>query len=238
MGHLLSKSSYIRSLQCIKSLYLYKKFYHLRDPLPAERKLRFEQGHNIGKLAWQLFPGGVDASPYHVSRFNESVEFTKKLIAQKTKVIYEAAFIFNDVLVALDILVLDGDEWKAFEVKSSTAISETYRNDAALQYYVLNGTGLPLKDFSIIYLNKHHSEITDGDTTENIFQYTSVIEECKTHTDTINDHIQQLRFVLANKKIPQIEMGNHCNKPYTCDFKGLCTKNLEQISTGLFEIIE
>lgn len=235
---LLSKSSYIRSLQCIKSLYLYKNFYHLRDPLPVERRIRFEQGHNIGKLAWQLFPGGVDASPQHISRFNESVEFTKKLVEQKTKVIYEAAFIFNDVLVALDILVLEGDWWKAYEVKSSTSISQTYRNDAALQYYVLNGSGLPLKDFSIIHLYKHHSEITNEDNAENIFQYTSVIEECKSHTGKINAHIQDLRYVLANKRIPQIEMGVHCHQPYTCDFIGLCTKNHEQINTGLFEAIE
>ena len=235
MAHLVSKSSYIRSLQCVKSLYLYKNFYRLRDPLPLERKIRFEQGHNIGKLAWQLFPGGVDASPTHISRFNESVELTKQLIMLKTKVIYEAAFIFNDVLVALDILIFDNDGWKAYEVKSSTSISETYMNDAALQYYVLSGSGLLLKDFSIIHLNKHHSEIEDTDTAENIFQISSIIEECKMHTEDINSHIQNMRFILAGKTIPQVEMGAHCNQPYTCDFIGLCSKNNEVINTGLFE---
>lgn len=235
MSHLLSKSSYIRSLQCIKSLYLYKNFYQLRDPLPPERKARFEQGYNVGKLAWQLFPGGVDASPSHISRFKESVEFTKQLIAQRTKVIYEAAFIFNDVLIALDILVWEVDGWKAYEVKSSTSISETYRSDAALQYYVLNGAGLLLKDFSIVHLKKHHSEITTDDALENIFQFTSVIEECKRQTEKIDAHIQNMRFVLADKKIPQIEMGTHCNQPYTCDFIGLCTKSKNEINLGLFE---
>ncbi len=231
---LFSKSTYIRSLQCIKSLYLYKNFYSLRDPLPPERKLRFEQGHNIGKLAWQLFPGGVDASPSHISRFNESVVLTSLLIVKKTKVIYEAAFVFNDVLVALDLLVFDGDGWKAYEVKSSTSISETYINDAALQYYVLTGTGLPLKDFSIIHLKKHHRDITTVDALENIFQITSVVEECKLQTEKINSHIEDLRFVLADKKIPQIEMGTQCNQPYTCDFIGFCSKNKEEINTGLF----
>ena len=121
MSHLLSKSTYIRSLQCIKSLYLYKNFYQLRDPLPPERKVRFEQGHNVGKLAWQLFPGGVDASPIHISRFKESVQLTQNLIAQRTTVIYEAAFIFNEVLVALDILVRDGDSWRATAIAGRRA---------------------------------------------------------------------------------------------------------------------
>ena len=179
----------------------------MRDPLPPERKARFEQGHNVGKLAWQLFPGGVDASPVHISRFSESVELTQSLIAQRTNIIYEAAFIFNDVLIALDILVRDADGWNAYEVKSSTSISETYQSDAALQYYVLNGSGLPLKDFSIIHLKKHHSEITTDDALENIFKFTSVAENCKMQTEKIDEHIQNMRFVLANKKIPQVANG-------------------------------
>lgn len=208
----------------------------MRDPLPVERRIRFEQGRNIGKLAWQLFPGGVDASPEHIIRFNESVALTQSLIEEKTKVIYEAAFVFNDVLVALDILVLDGNGWKAYEVKSSASISQAYKNDAALQYYVLNGSGLPLNDFSIIHLQKHHSEITPDDVAENIFQYTSVMEECKLQTEKINEHIQHLRFILANKKVPQVAMGTHCKQPYICDFIGLCTKYQEEINTGLFEV--
>ncbi len=234
MAHLLSKSTYIRSLQCVKSLYLYKNFYNQRDPLPEERKVRFEKGHDIGKLAWQLFPGGVDASPNHISRFNESVQLTKQLIIAKTKVIYEPAFIFDDVLIALDMLVYDDAGWKAYEVKSSTSISETYLNDAALQYYVLNGAGVLLRDFSIIHLTKNYAEITSRDKVETIFSVKSVADQCKLQHDTIAIHIQNMRFVLANKKIPQVEMSDHCNRPYTCDFIGLCTKHNATINTGLF----
>lgn len=237
MKHLLSKSSYIRSLQCIKSLYLYKNFYHLRDPLPPGRKLRFEQGHNIGKMAWQLFPSGVDASPTHISRFNESITLTKELIALQTKVIYEAAVIFNDVLIALDMLVWEGDGWRAYEVKSSTSVSQTYLNDAALQYYVLAGSGLIIKDFSIVYLKKHHTEIVDNDSLSEIFQTVSVLEECKEQSTSIQLHIDHLRYILADKKIPQINMGSQCNTPYTCDFVGHCTHHNEVPTRGLFQSV-
>ena len=59
----LSKSTFIRGLQCEKSLYLYKHFFNLKDPVPAAQKAIFDQGTKIGLLAQQLFPRGVDASP-------------------------------------------------------------------------------------------------------------------------------------------------------------------------------
>ena len=37
----------------------------------------------------------------------------------------------NNVLAALDILVKDEEGWKAYEVKSSTKVSETYIKDAS-----------------------------------------------------------------------------------------------------------
>ena len=59
----LSKSTFIRGLQCEKSLYLYKHHYRLKDPTPSSLQAVFDQGTNIGLLAQELFPYGADASP-------------------------------------------------------------------------------------------------------------------------------------------------------------------------------
>ena len=72
------------------------------------------------------------------------------------KVIYEAAFMFNEVLSIADIVVMEKGGAKVFEVKSSTSISETYLNDAALQYYVISSLGIRIKDFSIVYINNQY----------------------------------------------------------------------------------
>ncbi len=74
----------------------------------------------------------------------------------KVNTIYEAVFQYDDVLIMLDILVRDGNSWKAYEVKSSRAISATYLTDAALQYYVLEGSSTGISDFSLIYVNKDY----------------------------------------------------------------------------------
>jgi len=70
----LSKSTFIRGLQCEKSLYLYKHHYRLKDPTPSSLQAVFDQGTNIGLLAQELFPYGADASP--VSTFFQLIFFS------------------------------------------------------------------------------------------------------------------------------------------------------------------
>jgi len=49
--HVLSKSTFIRGNQCLKSLYLNKKRPFLRDKLSPEQLEKFRRGHNVGFLA-------------------------------------------------------------------------------------------------------------------------------------------------------------------------------------------
>ena len=74
----LSKSTYIRGLQCLKSLYLNKHRSFLRDRLSEEQLAKFARGHAIGKVARQLFPGGVEIP----APSEASARKTQKLIAE------------------------------------------------------------------------------------------------------------------------------------------------------------
>src|SRR5438552_3290757 len=103
MADLLSKSSLIRSMQCVKSLYLHKKYPQLRDPVSEEQQAIFSRGHEVGSLARQLFPGGTDVGWNSPKDFDRSVSLTAHEMASGAKVLYEASFLWNDVLVAADI---------------------------------------------------------------------------------------------------------------------------------------
>ena len=137
MKYKLSKSTFIRGLQCEKSLYLYKKHYKLKDPISPSLQAIFDQGNQVGLLAQELFPGGIDSSPSSHLKMMESVIKTKEFLDKGESIIYEATFTYNEVLAALDILVRDDKGWKAYEVKSSTSVSDTYFKDAAIQYYTI-----------------------------------------------------------------------------------------------------
>src|ERR1039458_10225757 len=146
-NHTLSKSTFLRSQQCQKSLFLNRYYPKLRNEISRSQQAVFDKGKEVGMLARQLFPDGVE-----VPHDNNSLIRTTELIKGKVPVIYEAAFLYDSVFVAVDILVRDGNTYRVFEVKSSTEVKEIYLQDLAVQYYVLAGTGILLSDVSVVYI--------------------------------------------------------------------------------------
>ena len=225
----LSKSTFIRGLQCEKSLYLYKHHYRLKDPTPSSLQAVFDQGTNIGLLAQELFPNGADASPENHFKMVESVGKTLKFISQGESIIYEATFQYNNVLAALDILVKDEEGWKAYEVKSSTKVSETYIKDAAIQYYTITNSGVDLKDISIVHINNQYTKDGELDIHQ-LFTIESVYDQVLEFLPQIPNEVLRLKNVIESPEVPNVDIGNHCSDPYDCDFKGTCWKHIPDYS--------
>lgn len=224
--HLLSKSTFIRSNQCLKSLYLNKKRPFLRDRLSKEQLAKFQRGHKIGDLAQQLFPGGIDLKPKSPSQFQKKVAETAEIIRTNSyHTLYEAAFQFEQSLILLDILRQEDGQWTAYEVKSSFKISDTYLLDAAFQYYVISNSGIPLKDFFLVYVNSDYTPDADTDL-QKLFIKESVLEKVSELQDEIKIKIQRAKETLLLEKAPPIEPGTQCTNPYPCDFIGHCWKSL------------
>lgn len=231
--HQLSKSTFIRSSQCLKSLYLYKNHYDLRDPVSPSQQALFSRGTDIGVLAQNIFPGGIDASPKDRFNYQESVIKTSELIESGAEVIYEAAFQFDGVLAAIDIMVKNNNKWYAYEVKSSSKVSGIYILDAALQYYVITNSGLTLQNISIINLNTDY--VRKGELElRKLFKATSVLEDVLKKQEFIKSKIEQAKATLSNPIEPEIKIGKHCFDPYPCDFMGHCWKKVPEGS--VFEL--
>ena len=232
----LSKSTFMRGLQCIKSLYLYKHHYDLQDETSAAQEAVFSMGHRVGELAQQLFPGGVDLSPEYENGYPQwgpSIERTAREIKQGTPVIYEAAVVHEGVFAAMDILVRDGNRWKAYEVKSGTSVKENYANDAALQYWVLTGAGVDLSDISIVHINTGYVRQGALDL-HKLFAIESVLDHARARLDEIGGDVQRLFEIIAGKVVPDVSVGRHCEDPYTCSFMGHCWG--EQPERSVFEL--
>ncbi|MCJ7553550.1 MAG: DUF2779 domain-containing protein, partial [Ignavibacteriaceae bacterium] len=80
-SYLLSKSSFIKGIQCEKQLYLYKHHYNWRDPISEEQQAVFSRGTNVGKLVQELFPGGIDLLPDNHFQFEKAAKLTKEKIS-------------------------------------------------------------------------------------------------------------------------------------------------------------
>jgi hypothetical protein len=133
----LSKSSFLKALQCPKALFLQKFHPELIPEVSEQQQAIFDQGTDVGVLAQQLFPGGVDAGIHVPQNFRASLKLTQDLIAKDEKVIYEAGFAINRLHCFVDILVKEENGWHAYEVKSSTGVKDVHLWDTAFQYYVM-----------------------------------------------------------------------------------------------------
>jgi hypothetical protein len=231
--HILSKSTFLRGLQCPKSLYLYKNFIQLRDTPSAEQQSIFNRGNKVGVLAQQLFPNGIDTTPAKRSDNLGAVQKTQELISAGTEVIYEAAFQCDKVLAILDILVKKDNKWYAYEVKSSTKISQTYLLDASLQYWVITNSGIELEDISLVTINNQYRKKGKIEINE-LFKIRSVKKEALENQALIIENIKISLDVAANPQMPDKKIGEHCFSPYNCDFMGACWKSVPKDS--VFEI--
>ena len=225
----LSKSTFIRGLQCEKSLYLYKHHYKLKDPTPPSLQTVFDQGTDIGILSQKIFPNGVDSSPQHHFKMMESVSKTLDFINKGESIIYEATFQYDDVIVALDILVKDDEGWKAYEVKSSTKVTDTYIKDASIQYYTIVNSGIELKDISIVHINNQYTKNGELDIHQ-LFTIESVYDQVLEFLPQTPNEIKRLKDVVDGSEIPQKDIGPHCFDPYDCDFMGTCWKHIPEYS--------
>jgi hypothetical protein len=205
--HILSKSSYLKGLQCEKGLDLYKHHYDWADAVTEGRQAIFQTGHDVGRLAQRLFPGGSDASLNDPLRSAEQVQLTKELIDSGCKVIYEASFLFDRVLVIADILVNRGKRWEIYEVKSTTSVKDVHIPDAAIQYYVINGCGLDIADVSIVHLNNRYTRQGELDI-NTLFSIQSVMDEALEIQDSVQENIKRFKKMLAGKEIPKIGIGH------------------------------
>jgi hypothetical protein len=224
--HLLSKSTFMYGCQCPLRLYLHKFKPELRNAEDEAQSSIFAAGTNIGLLAQQAFPGGIDLSPPDAFSYHLAVERTTEMIASGKKIIYEAAFNFEGILCAIDILVKQKGAWYAYEVKNSTRVKPPHLMDAALQYHVITKAGLALKDFFVMNLNTAYVRKGDLDVKQ-LFKATSVLAEIKAKQSFITGKAAELKKMLQSKKEPLMLPGDHCFEPYDCDFTEHCWQDLE-----------
>jgi hypothetical protein len=206
----------------------------LRDEISDEQQRIFSRGSSVGELAQKLYPGGRDASPEHYYDFGPALANTKLWLEEGVSIIYEAAFQFEGVLAALDILVCVHDKFYAYEVKSSTEVKDYHYNDASLQYWVMKGCGIKLEDFSIVHINNEYVKEGEIDV-EQLFTKQSVLTEILDMQQSVHKEVIRMKEMFETRMLPEIEIGEHCFSPFTCDFHGHCWKTLPENS--VFDLV-
>jgi len=140
----ISKSKYIAGVQCLKRLYWQVHEPGLGAKPDASDFAIMEQGHEVGLLARQLFPRGVEVDG---SRgLEHAIRSTQELIGNpEVPTIFEGTFENDGVFVKADILQRRKENrWRLIEVKSTSDLKDQHLEDVAIQSHVLSHAGLDL----------------------------------------------------------------------------------------------
>ena len=230
----LSKSLYIRGLQCEKSLWLKKKKPEVLQAPDDGAQAVFDTGTSVGELACELFSGGERIE--YTGDFSSQMAKTKELMGRGAKVIYEATFCFDGILVMVDILRIGRDGLIINEVKSSTSVKEVYIDDASIQCYVISSLGYNVSAVNIIHID---SSYVRGEKLEleKFFHTEDVTEQVKQKQADIPQILSKFDEILSKDTEPEIDIGVQCSNPYPCDAWEYCWREQRGIPEySIFDI--
>ncbi len=218
MSHILSKSKYIRGLQCDRVLWL-DVFNPRLARYTAEQMRRFDRGRDFEYAFKATFPDGIDLSVELKRNVDAYPARTSELLDKGDGVaLFEAGFLYDDVLVLADVVQQNTDgTLDIYEVKSGTALSETYRRDAALQHYVISHCR-EINTFSIVYANPDGGFIKE--------ELSAALQE---QHEEIEKNIAAMKNILRHGE-PDTPTGQHCLEPYACPYQHYCAQGVRQMS--------
>lgn len=232
MTHLLSKSKYIRGLQCERALWL-----DVHEPrlarYTAEQMRRFDRGRDFEYAFKSRFPDGIDLSAELGRNVDLYPARTAELLDLRpgtdTKtVLFEAGFQYDDVLVLADVVCQREDgSLDIYEVKSGTTLSDTYRRDAALQHYVISHCRR-VNSFSIVYNGLDGVNGANGQ--GGPFAIVDLTAELAAEGDRIAANIAEMKTIVRATAEPDTPTGQHCLTPYVCPYQHHCQQGVRQLS--------
>ncbi|MDC3304739.1 DUF2779 domain-containing protein [bacterium] len=212
----LSKTKVVKFLHCEKKLWL--SSYAEQQAAPSlDSHLQMQQGIEIGVVARALFPGGIlvtanqDCSPETQ---------TKQLVESNLGPIYEAAFVYEDTSVFIDILVPEEHGYHLIEIKAATKVSPHHITDTAIQMRVAEHAGLNVERVSVGCINNKFRYQGEGNY-QGLIYLTDVTKAAGELLEEVDEWFDSARKVLARSE-PLVEIGPQCVKPYKCEFERYC----------------
>lgn len=226
---MLTKSDFIKYIQCPKYLWLAK---HQKDLVPEEvddnLQAIFDSGYEVETYAYKFFPTGVNAQ---VEGFNESITKTKQLMADKVSVIFQPTISGNELFCRADIIKLnkDGKSWDIYEVKSSTEVKAINIYDLAFQKICFESQGYKIGKIFLVYINNQyvrHGNIEP----KKLLQVEDIIKMVKSLEGEVKIKINEALKIIKQKEEPNVRILKQCEDPYSCTFIPYCWKDIPENS--------
>ena len=231
-GKSISKSDYIKGLQCSKALWFFNYRKDLKLPLDDKTKAKFETGNEITELARKYFTEGVKAVDDYFD-VKKAADSTKNLIAKNHQIIFEATAIIDadGSHARIDIFRKNqnSDGWDLIEVKSSTGVEDYHLDDMSFQYHVFSKAGYKIDSCLLMLID--NSYVLQGEIdVSKFFKFEDVSKQILEKQSEVDHCKNDLLKVLKTKEEPKIKIGDKCFKPFDCDYQHYCWKEIPEYS--------
>jgi CRISPR/Cas system-associated exonuclease Cas4 (RecB family) len=229
----LSKSKYMRGINCPRLLWYEINQPELIPPVDAATQARFDMGHEVGDLAKQLYPDGIEI-PWG-NGYKQAVRETEEAIKRRVP-LFEATFLYQSpsgpLLSRADLLIPAGeDQWDMIEVKSSNSLKDEHVEDVAFQLRVMSGAGINVRQAYLMHLNPDYRRSGEIDPAE-LFIQEDLTDEVEPFIGEVDVRVAHLFSVLSNPKPPDIDLINECGNYSGCDLSSVCWNWLPEQHVG------
>ena len=219
----LSKSKYTKAVQCNKILWLDK--YKSEEAEQLDNESVLENGTRVGELAKGLF------GKYEDVKYNEDlskmIDDTNELLKLDKCNICEASFDYNGNFCSVDILKKNKDKYEIYEVKSSTEVSEIYKDDISYQYYVLTSLGLNVTKACIVHINNKYVRYGDLEL-KKLFKIVDVTDIVLSKQNEVKNKIDEINKYMDRKDEENKDIDLYCFSPYKCPYFKYCSSFLPE----------
>jgi len=211
----------VAGVQCLKRLYLLVNEPHLGGGKDAAAFALMAQGREVGKLARQLFPGGVEV---RTGDSEQAIRITRELIANPdVPAIFEAAFEHDGVFVRVDVLQRRKENhWRLVEVKSTADLKEHHLEDVAIQSYVLSRSGLNLASVWLAHINRTYVLTGTKVDPRQFFSFRNLTRRAQNLQPALTFQLRSQFRILSMPDAPNLPTGPHCINPVVCEFFNRC----------------
>jgi hypothetical protein len=221
----ISKSKFVAGCQCLKRLYLQVHQPELTAEPDDVTEAIIEQGREVGLLARQMFPGGVEVRN---EGLDQAIRATRELIANpEVSAIFEGTFENGGVLVRVDILHRRRDgRWRLIEVKSTADLKDHHVDDVAIQHRVVHRSGIDLASSCLAHVNRDYVYQGGAIDVHRFFKIRNLTRQVKKLQSQLPSMLRSQFSVLGMPEAPRIAPGLQCNDPVKCEFSDHCNPPL------------
>lgn len=224
-----TKTDYVRALQCQKMLWL-----DAHEPehkiIPPEVQQRLDEGNEFGDKAMGIFGAYKEATAYKADGrmdFAAMLERTKTWLEQGENVVCEGAFSWYGNYCAADILKKDGAGYAMYEVKNAGAPRKEFLCDMGFQRLILRKCGVNITACYLILNADKADGIQAGQVCVEHENQRYLIVDVSAQARILEREAQNKVFdfgKLKKKDAPKpiIGTGEHCETPYRCWYYEYC----------------